>query len=144
MTSPSPQTQPEAKPQNANVGWAWLLFSSLFEITFALSTEATDGFTKLGPSLLTVAAASCGIFTLSMALKTVDVGVGYTVWAGIGAVGTVVFGTLIYDEKMTVWKVLAFILIIGGALGLRISDTVAAKKQAAAEAAQAPAAQPVG
>ncbi|MEU6987528.1 multidrug efflux SMR transporter [Streptomyces sp. NPDC046324] len=140
MSSPSSQSP---APQNADVGWAWLLFSSLFEITFALSTEATDGFTRLGPSLLTVAAASCGIFTLSMALKTVDVGVGYTVWAGIGGVGTVVFGTLIYDEPMTVWKVIAFVLIIGGALGLRISDSVAAKKQAAAdEATSAPAAQP--
>ncbi|GAA2428317.1 hypothetical protein GCM10010191_46730 [Actinomadura vinacea] len=116
---------------NASIGWAWLLFSSLFEITFALSTEATDGFTRLGPSLLTAAAAAAGIFTLSQALKTVDVGVGYTVWAGIGGVGTVVFGTLIYGEPMTVWKVLAFTLIIGGALGLRISDSIAAKKTAA-------------
>ncbi|WP_405805956.1 multidrug efflux SMR transporter [Streptomyces sp. NBC_00210] len=125
-------------------GWAWLLFSSLFEITFALSTNATDGFTKLGPSLLTAAAASCGIYTLSQALKTIDVGVGYTVWSGIGGVGTVVFGTIIYGEPMTVWKVLAFILIIGGALGLRISDNVAAKKAAAAPAAEtAPAGLPV-
>ncbi|MEU4494532.1 multidrug efflux SMR transporter [Streptomyces sp. NPDC023998] len=135
-----------ANPANATVskGWAWLLFSSLFEITFALSTNATDGFTKLGPSLLTAAAASCGIYTLSQALKTIDVGVGYTVWSGIGGVGTVVFGTIIYGEPMTVWKVLAFILIIGGALGLRISDNVAAKKAAAAPAAEtAPAGLPV-
>ncbi|NGN67179.1 multidrug efflux SMR transporter [Streptomyces sp. A7024] len=122
----------------ASKGWAWLLFSSLFEITFALSTEATDGFTRLGPSLLTAVAAAFGIFTLSKALKSIDVGVGYTVWAGIGAVGTVVFGTLIYDEPMTVWKVISFLLIIGGALGLRISDTAAARKQAAqAQADQA-------
>ncbi|MFF9910310.1 DMT family transporter [Streptomyces sp. NPDC013457] len=140
MSSSTPQ---DASPENTGTGWAWLLFSSLFEVVFALSTEATDGFTRLGPSLLTVAAASCGIFTLSLALKTVDVGVGYTVWAGIGGVGTVVFGTLIYDEPMTVWKVIAFVLIIGGALGLRVSDSVAAKKQAAAEAASARAAQPV-
>ncbi|MFD8587957.1 DMT family transporter [Streptomyces sp. NPDC059637] len=132
----------QAGSRSANTGWAWLLFSSLFEITFALSTEATDGFTRLGPSLLTVAAASCGIFTLSQALKSVDVGVGYTVWAGIGGVGTVVLGTVVYDEPMTVWKVLAFVLIIGGALGLRISDTVAAKKKAAAGAEPARAAQP--
>ncbi|WP_424213375.1 DMT family transporter [Streptomyces sp. BI20] len=136
--STSSATAP-ATQQSANVGWAWLLLSSVFEITFALSTEATDGFTKLWPSLLTAAAASVGIFTLSKALKSVDVGVGYTVWAGIGAVGTVVFGTIIYDEPMTVWKVISFLLIIGGALGLRISDTVAEKKKAAAEAAAAPA-----
>ncbi|WP_433355909.1 DMT family transporter [Microtetraspora malaysiensis] len=123
-------TPAESTSDSTSKGWAWLLFSSLFEITFALSTNATDGFTKLWPSLLTAAAALCGIFTLSQALKTIDVGVGYTVWSGIGAVGTVVFGTIIYDEPMTVWKVIAFILIIGGALGLRISDNVAAKKTA--------------
>ncbi|MEU3774689.1 multidrug efflux SMR transporter [Streptomyces sp. NPDC032472] len=127
-----------ATGNSVSKGWAWLLFSSLFEITFALSTNATDGFTKLGPSLLTAAAAACGIYTLSQALKTIDVGVGYTVWSGIGAVGTVVLGTLVYGESMTVWKVLAFVLIIGGALGLRISDTVAAKKAAAAAAVPEP------
>jgi quaternary ammonium compound-resistance protein SugE len=125
---------PHTKRSNVNVGWTWLLFSSLFEVTFALSTEATDGFTRLGPSLLTAAAAAAGIFTLSQALKTVDVGVGYTVWAGIGGVGTVVFGTLIYDEPMTLWKVLAFVLIIGGAIGLRVSDVIASKKDGAARA----------
>ncbi|MFF5971254.1 DMT family transporter [Streptomyces sp. NPDC012769] len=113
---------------NQNVGWAWLLFSSLFEITFALSTEATHAFTRLGPSLLTAAAAACGIYTLSRALRYVDVGVGYTVWAGIGGVGTVVFGTLLYDEPMTIWKVVAFVLIIGGGTALRVTDKIAAEK----------------
>ncbi|WP_433225416.1 DMT family transporter [Microtetraspora malaysiensis] len=130
---PTPaESTSDSTSNSTSKGWAWLLFSSLFEITFALSTNATDGFTELWPSLLTAAAALCGIFTLSQALKTIDVGVGYTVWSGIGAVGTVVFGTIIYDEPMTVWKVVAFILIIGGALGLRISDNVAAKKAAVA------------
>ncbi|MEU6978226.1 MULTISPECIES: multidrug efflux SMR transporter [unclassified Streptomyces] len=123
----------EQTQKNQNIGWAWLLFSSLFEITFALSTEATHAFTRLGPSLLTAAAASCGIYTLSQALKYVDVGVGYTVWAGIGGVGTVIFGTLIYDEPMTIWKVLAFVLIIGGGTTLRITDKIAANKKVAEE-----------
>ncbi|MFI8826830.1 DMT family transporter [Streptomyces sp. NPDC053431] len=120
--------------QNQNIGWAWLLFSSLFEITFALSTEATHAFTRLGPSLLTAVAAAVGIYTLSQALKYLDVGVGYTVWAGIGGVGTVVFGTLIYDEPMTVWKVIAFVLIIGGGTSLRITDKIAADRKARASA----------
>ncbi|MEU8763366.1 multidrug efflux SMR transporter [Streptomyces sp. NPDC048659] len=123
----------EQTQKNQNIGWAWLLFSSLFEITFALSTEATHAFTRLGPSLLTAAAAACGIYTLSQALKYIDVGVGYTVWAGIGGVGTVIFGTLIYDEPMTIWKVLAFVLIIGGGTALRVTDKIAADKKAAEE-----------
>ncbi|MFZ3599394.1 DMT family transporter [Streptomyces sp. BH104] len=125
-----PTTQTD-RSQNPNTGWTWLLLSSLFEITFALSTEATHGFTRLGPSLLTTAAVSCSIFMLSKALRSIDVGVGYTVWSGIGGVGTVIFSTLVYNEPMTMWKVLAFVLIIGGAATLQISDRFEAKKKAA-------------
>ncbi|PZG17507.1 DMT family transporter [Nonomuraea aridisoli] len=108
------------------MAWGYLLIAAVFEVVFALATNATEGFTRLGPSLLTVAAAAGGIFFLSLALKTLDVGVGYTVWTGIGAVGTVVLGTLIFDEVMTPGKALAFVLIIGGVLGLKLSDRRAA------------------
>jgi quaternary ammonium compound-resistance protein SugE len=104
------------------MAWAYLLIAAVFEVVFALATNATEGFTVLGPSLLTIAAASGGIFFLSLALKTLDVGVGYTVWTGIGSVGTVVFGTLLFGESMSVWKALAFVLIIGGVLGLKLAD----------------------
>jgi quaternary ammonium compound-resistance protein SugE len=99
-----------------------LLIASVFEVVFALATNATHGFTVLGPSLLTIVAAAGGIFFLSLALKTLDVGVGYTVWTGIGSVGTVTFGSLIFHESMTPAKALAFVLIIGGVLGLKIAD----------------------
>ncbi|MEU7899409.1 multidrug efflux SMR transporter [Nonomuraea sp. NPDC049152] len=104
------------------MAWIYLLVAAVFEVVFALSTNATEGFTQLGPSLLTIAAAAGGIFFLSLALKTLDVGVGYTVWTGIGSVGTVVFGTLIFGEAMTLGKALAFVLIIGGVLGLKLAD----------------------
>ncbi|NRQ39713.1 multidrug efflux SMR transporter [Nonomuraea sp. NN258] len=104
------------------MAWIYLLIAAVFEVVFALGTNATEGFTRLGPSLLTIAAAGAGIFFLSLALKTLDVGVGYTIWTGIGSVGTVVFGTLLFDEAMNLWKALAFVLIIGGVLGLKLAD----------------------
>ena len=104
------------------MAWIYLLVAAVFEIVFALATNATEGFTQLGPSLLTIAAAAGGIFFLSLALKTLDVGVGYTVWTGIGSVGTVVLGTVIYGETMTVWKALALVMIIGGVLSLKLAD----------------------
>lgn len=104
------------------MAWLYLLIAAVFEVVFALATNATDGFTQLWPSVLTIVAASGGIFFLSLALKTLDVGVGYTVWTGIGSVGTVVFGTLIFNESISVWKVLAFVLIVGGVLGLKLAD----------------------
>ncbi|MFC0599968.1 DMT family transporter [Streptomyces palmae] len=110
------------------MAWIYLLIASVFEVVFALATNATHGFTELGPSLLTAAAAAGGIFFLSLALRTLDVGVGYTVWTGIGSVGTVVLGTVIFDEAINGWKVLAFVLIIGGVLGLKLADTLAARQ----------------
>ncbi|MFI7611640.1 DMT family transporter [Nonomuraea terrae] len=108
------------------MAWIYLLIAAAFEVVFALATNATEGFTRLGPSLLTVAAAAGGIFFLSLALKTLDVGVGYTIWTGIGSIGTVVLGTLIFGEAMTPGKALAFVLIIGGLAGLKLSDRRAA------------------
>ncbi|NUO61532.1 MAG: multidrug efflux SMR transporter [Hamadaea sp.] len=104
------------------MAWIYLLIASVFEVVFALATNATDGFTRLGPSLLTVVAAAAGIFFLSLALRTLDVSVGYTVWTGIGSVGTVVLGTLIFEESLNAGKIIAFFLIIGGVLGLKLAD----------------------
>ncbi|OKI30572.1 multidrug efflux SMR transporter [Streptomyces sp. CB03911] len=104
------------------MAWIHLLIASVFEIVFALATNATDGFTRLGPSLLSAAAAAGGIYFLGLALRTLDVGVGYTVWTGIGSVGTVVLGTVLFHESVNGWKILAFVLIIGGVLGLKLSD----------------------
>lgn len=110
-------------PQNDSHGRAWmfLLIASVFEVVFALSNNANEGFTKLGPSVLTVLAASGGIFTLSLALKTLDVSIGYTVWAGIGSIGTVVFGSVLFHQHITWFKLVCFVMIIAGGLGLKLA-----------------------
>nr|WP_246598674.1 SMR family transporter [Nocardia tengchongensis] len=74
------------------------------------------------PSVFTLAAAAAGIYTLSLALRTLDVGVGYTIWTGLGSIGTVVLGALIYREKINAPKVVAFGAIIAGALVLRLAS----------------------
>lgn len=116
------------------MAWIYLLIASVFEVVFALATNATHGFTELWPSLLTAGAAAGGIYFLSQALKTLDVGVGYTVWTGIGSVGTVLFGTVIFHESMSVWKALAFVLIIGGVLGLKLSDKLSSSSTSSSSA----------
>ncbi|MET9492692.1 MULTISPECIES: DMT family transporter [unclassified Nocardia] len=104
------------------MAWGYLLIAAVFEIAFALGTNATKGFTRLWPSVFTLLAAAGGIFMLSLALRTLDVGVGYTVWTGIGSIGTVVLGALIYKEKITVPKLISFAAIIAGAITLRIAS----------------------
>ncbi|PZG17506.1 DMT family transporter [Nonomuraea aridisoli] len=104
--------------------WIYLAVAIVFEIGFALGTNATKGFTRLWPSVFTLVSAAGGIFFLSLALKTLDVGVGYTVWTGIGSIGTVILGALIYKEKITPVKVVSFASIVGGVVLLRVAAGV--------------------
>ncbi|MER5780531.1 multidrug efflux SMR transporter [Streptomyces mobaraensis] len=103
------------------MAWVFLAVAIVFEIAFALGTNATKGFTRLWPSVFTLLAAAGGIFTLSQALRTLDVGVGYTIWTGIGSIGTVVLGAVLYKEKITLPKLLSFAAIIAGAVTLKLA-----------------------
>jgi len=99
--------------------WIYLAIATVFEIAFAIGTNATKGFTRLRPSLFTLAAAAGGIFFLSLALRTLDVGVGYTIWTGVGSVGTVILGVYLYQERINARRIACFGAIILGVIGLR-------------------------
>lgn len=103
------------------MAWIYLSIAIVFEIAFALGTNATKGFTRLWPSVFTLVSAAAGVFTLSLALKTLDVSVGYTVWTGVGSIGTVLLGAVIYREKITLPKVASFLSIVGGVVLLRLA-----------------------
>lgn len=100
--------------------WVYLGVAVIFEVLFALGANASKGFTRLVPSILTLLAAAGGIFTLSLALRQLDVGVGYTIWTGIGSIGIVLFGVLIFHERLNAKKVISFTAIIVGVVGLRL------------------------
>lgn len=102
--------------------WTFLMIAAVFEVVFALGTKGSNGFTELWPSIITAVAAGGGIFTLSLALRVIDVGIGYTVWTGIGSIGAVTIGSVIFDEALTPVKILCFAVIIAGVLGLHLSS----------------------
>ncbi|MFF4776833.1 DMT family transporter [Microtetraspora fusca] len=102
--------------------WVYLGVAILFEIAFALGTNATKGFTRLVPSVLTLIAAAGGIYTLSLALRRLDVSVGYTIWTGIGGAGTVVLGAILFKERISAARLICFASIIGGAVLLRLTS----------------------
>ncbi len=99
--------------------WFYLGIACVFEVIFALSSYSAQGFTRLWPSVLTILAAIGGVYTLSLALLTLDVAVGYTIWTGIGSIGTVIFSVLLFKEKLNAIKIASFISIILGVIGLR-------------------------
>jgi quaternary ammonium compound-resistance protein SugE len=108
--------------QSRTKAWALLLLAAGLEIIFALATGASHGFTVLLPSLIAIVGVAGSIYFLTQALKVLDVGVGYTVWTGIGSVGTVLMGVLIFGQTLSLAEVACFVLIIGGVIGLQQSD----------------------
>ena len=113
--------------------WLVLLLAGVFEVGYALSVGGSEGFTVLGWSVSAFVFFLLTLFCLSVALKTIDVGIGYAVWAGIGAVGAAVLGPVFFDESLTPARGIWLAVIIGGLVWLKLADSVQldAKKTAA-------------
>ena len=82
------------------MAWLILFVAGICEIGWAVGLKYTDGFTRLGPSVLTGGAMIVSMVLLGIALKTLPVGTGYAVWTGIGAVGTAILGIVLFGESM--------------------------------------------
>ncbi len=102
------------------MAWIYLLLAGLLEIGWAIGLKYTDGFTRLVPSLLTVAAMALSLALLGMALKTLPVGTAYAVWTGIGAAGTALLGIYLFDEPAAALRLSCIGLIVAGIVGLKL------------------------
>jgi quaternary ammonium compound-resistance protein SugE len=96
-----------------------LLFAGLFEVGWAVGLKYTEGFTRLVPSLLTIASMIVSLGLLGLALKTLPVGTGYAIWTGVGTVGTALLGIALFGEPATVLRLGCIALIVAGIVGLR-------------------------
>ena len=102
------------------MAWTLLIVAGMFEIVWAIGLKYTDGFTRLWPSLVTVAAMIISVVCLALALKTIPVGTGYAVWTGIGAVGTAILGIVLFDESSDALRLACIALIVAGIVGLKV------------------------
>nr|MBL8456980.1 quaternary ammonium compound efflux SMR transporter SugE [Zoogloeaceae bacterium] len=100
------------------MNWFLLVLAGLFEVVWAIGLKHTEGFTKLTPSIITVAAMGISFYLLSAALRTLPLGTAYGVWVGIGAVGTAVAGILLFNETATPLKLVSLVLVVAGIAGL--------------------------
>lgn len=100
--------------------WVYLLIASLSECGWAIGLKYTEGFTKLVPSLLTLAAMAISIYTLSVAMKSIPIGTAYAVWTGIGTVGVAVLGMVLFRESKEVARIISILFIVTGIVGLKI------------------------
>lgn len=103
-----------------NTAWLYLFLAGVLEVGWAFGMKYTDGWTRLWPSLFTIA-LMCGSFTLlSLALREIPISVGYAVWVGIGAVGVALVGMVFLGESVSAGKIAALVAIIGGVIGLKL------------------------
>ncbi len=99
--------------------WILLTLAGLFEIGWAIGLKYTDGFTKLVPTVLTAGSMVVSIVLLGLAVKTLPMGTAYAIWTGIGTVGTVILGIVLFAEPVTAMRIGCIALIVTGILGLK-------------------------
>ena len=102
--------------------WFILFVAGLFEIAWAIGLKYTEGFTRLWPTVGTVAAMAVSLGLLGIAMRGIPVGTAYAVWTGIGTVGTVVLGIFLFGDSATLLRLLCVALILAGILGLKLGD----------------------
>jgi quaternary ammonium compound-resistance protein SugE len=103
------------------MAWVFLIIAGVFEVGWAIGLKYTQGFTRLWPSVWTGVALVMSMWLLSVALKTLPVGTAYAVWVGIGAVGTVLLGIVLFGEAATPLRLGSAALIIAGVVGLKLA-----------------------
>ncbi|MFC8536755.1 DMT family transporter [Streptomyces sp. NPDC057249] len=112
----------------ASRSWTMLLLAGGFEVVYALAVGGSEGFSVLAWSLIGIVFFLLTLWALSQALRTIDVGIGYAVWAGIGAVGAAVLGPVFFDETLTSVQYLWLGLIIAGVIALKLADRPSTSK----------------
>lgn len=123
------------------MAWILLVVAGLLEVVWAIGMKQSQGFTKLWPSVWTIGAMLASFGLLAVAMRTLPLGISYTVWVGIGAVGSVIAGAALFGERMNVVQFACVALIGLGIAGLKFATSA---KPAPGAPSDAPAEGPAG
>ena len=107
---------------NVKMAWAILILAGIFEIIWAYSMKMSEGFTRLTPSVVTIVFMILSVVLLSISMRTLPLGTAYTVWTGIGAMGSFILGIMVLNEPMTAMRMIAAILIVSGLMLMKLSS----------------------
>lgn len=102
------------------MNWLYLLIAGIFEVTWAVGLKFSHGFTNLTFSILTIITMIASFYFLSLALKSIPLGTAYAVWTGIGTIGTVILGIILFKEPFCALRLACIILIVTGITGLKL------------------------
>jgi quaternary ammonium compound-resistance protein SugE len=104
------------------MAWVLLIIAGLLEVGWAIGLKYTEGFTRLWPSVFTLAAMVVSVVLLGVAMKSLPVGTSYAVWVGVGAVGTAILGMVLFGEPASVGRLVSLGLIVAGIVGLKLAS----------------------
>ena len=104
------------------MAWVFLVFAGLLEVFWSSFLKLSEGFTKLGFSIVTVVGMLASFYFLSQAMKTLPLGTAYAIWTGIGAVGSVVVGILAFREPVTAARMFFTVLLLAGIIGIKLTS----------------------
>ncbi|MDM1486618.1 MULTISPECIES: quaternary ammonium compound efflux SMR transporter SugE [Acinetobacter] len=105
------------------MAWIMLILAGIFEVVWAYSMKLSDGFSKLTPSIITLIFMILSFVLLAYAMRTLPLGTAYTIWTGIGAVGSFLVGIFILGEPASAMRMLAAVLIISGLVLMKVSSS---------------------
>jgi quaternary ammonium compound-resistance protein SugE len=103
------------------MAWLVLILAGCFEVGWAIGLKYTEGFSRPWPTLWTVSAMIVSVWLLGIAMKSLPVGTAYSVWVGVGAVGTVILGIVLFSEPANPARLISVGLIIAGIIGLKLA-----------------------
>jgi len=104
------------------IDWVYLFVAGVLEIGWAIGLKYTEGFSKLWPSVMTIASMIVSMLLLAMAVRSIPLGTGYAIWTGIGAVGTAVAGMALFGESAAGPRVLFILVVLLGIVGLKMTS----------------------
>ncbi|ACG76654.1 small multidrug resistance protein [Phenylobacterium zucineum HLK1] len=102
------------------MAWVILFVAGLFEVAWAVGLKYTEGFTRIGPTIFTAVSLAASMGLLGMAVRSLPLGTAYAIWTGIGALGTVILGIVLFKEPATVARLFCVGLILAGIVGLKL------------------------
>ncbi|MBU3183167.1 quaternary ammonium compound efflux SMR transporter SugE [Clostridium psychrophilum] len=100
--------------------WLYLVVAGMFEVEWAIGLKYSQGFTKMMPSVFTLVGMIASFYFLSLALKSLPIGTAYAIWTGIGTIGTVILGAVLFKEPFDIMHIICIALIVSGIVGLKL------------------------
>ncbi|EPY2272318.1 quaternary ammonium compound efflux SMR transporter SugE [Clostridium sporogenes] len=100
--------------------WLYLVVAGIFEVWWAVGLKYSQGFTKIIPSILTLIGMIASFYFLSLSLKSLPIGTAYAIWTGIGTIGTVLLGIILFKEPINIMRIVCIVFIVSGIIGLKL------------------------